>query len=143
VRDDGQPDDLLVIEVAPSNVVHANSRDDVFLRVGDETRRLTFAQRRELLFDKGQAAYESEPTDVPVTAVDDAMLDRYADRLGASDPMRLLAARGLYVDGRLTVAGYLLFAREPGRKFPNAHIECRSCEAHSAGQGRGRVSRTT
>jgi ATP-dependent DNA helicase RecG len=135
VRDDGQPDELLVIEVAPSNVVHANSRDDVFLRVGDETRRLTFAQCRELLFDKGQAAYESEPTDVPVTAVDDAVLDGYADRLGAADPMRLLAARGLYVDGHLTVAGCLLFAREPEREFPNAHLRVSLFRGSQRGSG--------
>lgn len=121
-RSDGTPDYLLVLEVAPSGVVHANSRDEVFLRVGDETRRLTFAQRRELLFDKGQVAYESELTEVPATVVDNALLNGYAQRVGAENGQRLLVARELSVDGRLTVAGCLLFAREPQQTFPNAHI---------------------
>lgn len=107
--------------VAPSSAVHSASRDEVFLRVGDETRRLTFGQRRELLFDKGQAAYESEETRVTVAAVDADLLAGYAARLGAPDP-GAAAHGGLSIDGHLTVAGCLLFAQEPGREFPNAHI---------------------
>src|SRR5690606_36930685 len=59
VNDADQADHLLVIEVETSEKVHANRRDEVYLRVGDENRRLTFAQRQELLYDKGQATYES------------------------------------------------------------------------------------
>ena len=122
-RFDGTPDSLLVIEVAPSSVVvHATSRDQVFLRVGDETHKLTFAQRRELLFDKGQAAYESELTEVPASLFDADLLNGYAQGLGADDGQRLLVARGLSIDSRLTVAGCLRFAREPQQAFPNAHI---------------------
>lgn len=135
VCSDGTPDDLLVIDVAPSNVVHATSRDEVFLRVGDQTRKLTFAQRRQLLFDKGQAAYESELTDVPATAVDGGLLNGYARRLGASDGQRVLVARGLSVDGRLTVAGCLLFAREPQQAFPNAHIRVSRFRGSQRGSG--------
>src|SRR5690349_22995886 len=36
VNDGGEPDELLVIEVEPGEVVHANGRDEAFLRVGDE-----------------------------------------------------------------------------------------------------------
>lgn len=135
VRSDGSPDDLLVIDVPPSNVVHATSRDEVFLRVGDETRKLTFLQRRELLFDKGQAAYESELTNVVAAAVDEELLDAYARRLGANDGQRVLVARGLSVDGRLTVAGSLLFAKEPQRTFPNAHIRVSRFRGSQRGSG--------
>ena len=55
----GEPNELLVFEVESSDVVHANQKDEVFLRVGDENRRLSFVQRQELLFDKGQASYEA------------------------------------------------------------------------------------
>src|ERR1700689_1441296 len=58
----GGRDHLLAIEVPTSDVVHANSRDEVFLRVGDETRRLSFHQRQELSFDKGQTSYEARPS---------------------------------------------------------------------------------
>jgi ATP-dependent DNA helicase RecG len=48
--------------IRSSSMVHTNARDEAFLRVGDETRRLTFDQRRELEFDKGQNAFELTPT---------------------------------------------------------------------------------
>ena len=63
VNQAGEADHLFVIEIDTSERVHANQRDDVFLRVGDENRRLTFAQRQELLYDKGQASFESTPVD--------------------------------------------------------------------------------
>lgn len=135
VRDDGTPDDLFVIEIAPSNVVHATSRDEVFLRVGDESRRLTFIQRRELLFDKGQAAFESEPTRASVTEVDEGLLTGYAKKLGATDSRRMLMARGLTDGAKLTVAGCLLFAREPGRELPNAHIRVTRFRGSQRGTG--------
>ena len=50
----GEPDDVLVFEVPPGTAVPATRRDEVFLRVGDENRRLGFAQRRELLCDDVQ-----------------------------------------------------------------------------------------
>ena len=49
---------FLLVKVPPSETVHQNSKDEVLLRVGDD-RRLTFDQRRELLFDKGQAQYDA------------------------------------------------------------------------------------
>jgi len=61
VRDGGEPDHLLVFEIDPSDVVHTNVRDEAYLRVGDEDRRLSFSQRQVLLFDKGQASYEVRP----------------------------------------------------------------------------------
>src|SRR4051794_20846405 len=45
--DVGNENQLLVIEVAAGEAVHANAKDEVFLRVGDENRRLSFAQRQE------------------------------------------------------------------------------------------------
>lgn len=121
---DGGPGHLLVIEVEPGETVHANVKDRVFLRVGDEDRRLTFAQRRELLYDKGQALYES--TSVPATSVDDVrmeLLREYAAALAHPDPSRLLTARGLATKtGELTVAGLLLFGEQPQLQLPNAYV---------------------
>jgi len=55
---DARPDHLLVFRVAPSDgTVYANTKDDdVYLRVRDETRRLSFAQRQELMFDRKQGS---------------------------------------------------------------------------------------
>ena len=59
----GQKDRLLVIEVRPGDTVYANNRDEVYLRVGDETRRLTYSQRQELPVDRGNGSYEARVID--------------------------------------------------------------------------------
>ena len=123
VNDSGVEDQLLLFEVEPGDVVHENRRDEVYLRVGDETRRLSFSQRQELLYDKGQASYETRL--VPEAAVDDLdqePLQAYTRAVGARDPLRLLQARGLAREGRLTVAGCLLFARDPQEILPEAYV---------------------
>lgn len=131
----GEADELLLWDVAPSTSLHATTKDQVFLRVGDETRRLTFAQRRELFYDKNQSGYESEPTRVPITAVDDRLLANYATRLSHPSPRRLLRARGLAEGRYLTVAGCLLFAEDPQKSFPNAHIRISRFAGTQRGSG--------
>lgn len=42
---------LLVLRVDPGEAVHETTKGDVYLRVGDESRRLGYAQRRELDYD--------------------------------------------------------------------------------------------
>lgn len=133
----GCADDILIFEIPPSSTVHATTRDDVFLRVGDETRRLTFAQRRELIYDKGQAAFEAESSGLTVADTDAELLGNYAQQLGHPDAQRLLRARGLTDGSRLTMAGCLLFAHHPEQVLPNAHIRV----SRFAGKERGLGSR--
>jgi ATP-dependent DNA helicase RecG len=119
----GESDHLHVIEVEPSDIVHSNKRDEVFLRVGDETRRLGFSQRQELLYDKGQSSYEAHALpETRLDALDRDLLDSYAEAVGSSDPMRLLQARGLSTKDELTIAGCLLFGEFPQRYLPEALI---------------------
>ena len=124
VNQAGEPDHIFVIEIDTSERVHANQRDEVFLRVGDENRRLTFAQRQELLYDKGQASFESTPVDgAELGDLDAELLATYTNAVGHPDPQRLLAARGLRSrHGQLTVAAVLLLAHEPQRWLPEANI---------------------
>lgn len=123
VNDAGIHDHLLLLEIEPSDGVHENRRDEVFLRVGDETRRLTFSQRQELMFDKGQASFEGRPVaGVGVDAVDRQSLAGYASALHGADPVRVLQARGLIKGADLTVAGCLLLARHPQEHFPEAYV---------------------
>ena len=120
---DEDADHVLVLRVEPAEVVHATTDDEVHLRVGDSNRRLGFAERQELLYDKGQTTYESRP--VPGTSlsdVDDGLLEAYRQAVGAQTGPGLLTARGLLVRGELTVAGLLLFGGEPQQHLPNAHV---------------------
>lgn len=123
LNDKGDDDQLLVLEVESDEFVHANKRDEVFLRVGDENRRLSFLQRQELIYDKGQSSYESRPlAGAGFDLLDRQLLNSYANDLQASDPMRLLRSRGLSTDDELTIAGCLLFADHPQQFLPEAFI---------------------
>jgi ATP-dependent DNA helicase RecG len=135
----GARDHLLVIEVPTGDVVHTNSKDEVFLRVGDETRRLSFHQRQELLFDKGQASYEARPLKgVGRQALDGTLLEQYARAVGHPNIWRLLRARGLAVRGEeLTIAGLLLFAREPQAILPEAFVRVLRYGGRERGTGTG------
>ncbi len=124
----GEPDDIAVIEVDASVEVHRNVRDETYLRVGDENRRLSLAETQELEYDKGQSIYDGRPVRQATLAdLDDRLLAAYIRALRTTTPAEaVLSARGLAVaDGgitRPTVAGYLLFGREPQREFPEAFI---------------------
>lgn len=122
VRVDGAGDHLLVIEIPPGRTVYATHKDEAYLRIGDENRKLSFAQRRELFYDKSQSSFESEPTGLGLHDLDHELLNAYAASLDAPDPLRLLEARELAIDGQLTVAGALLFAEHPQRALPSAQL---------------------
>lgn len=106
---------FVLVEVPPSETVHGTTKDEVFLRIGDENRKLTFAQRRELLYDKGQAQYGSTtPADWEAHQLHLPSVERYSEDQGALDTDRLLAARGLVAgNGKVTVAGMLMFGIAP------------------------------
>ena len=54
----GQKNHIILMRVAPSMKVHANQADEVFYRVGDKSKKLTFAQRTQLMYAKGERFFE-------------------------------------------------------------------------------------
>ena len=124
INTQGEPDELLVVEVETSESVHRTTGDEVFLRVGDENRRLSFRQRQELVYDKGQAFFEATVLkDADPRELDDALLSDYADAVAHPDAKRLLTARGLLTrKGRLTAGSVLLFGAHPQDRFPEALV---------------------
>lgn len=135
-RADGEPDHLLILEMRPGDDVHVNVKDEVFLRIGDETRKLTYGQRQELLYDRSHGAFEGRPvTGDPSELINDRLLDQYAQLLGHTEPLRLLQARGLTEDGRLTIGGLLLFGREPQRQLPEAFTRVLRYRGRERGAG--------
>ncbi|NJC69011.1 ArsR family transcriptional regulator [Planosporangium thailandense] len=124
INSNGDSDHLLIIEVDPSEGVHSTRSDHVYLRVGDENRRLSFGQRQELLYDKGQAHFDG--TSVKEAGIDDLdpdILADYAAAISHPEPERALFGRGLMTrSGHLTAAAYLLFGRYPQDLFPAAHV---------------------
>jgi ATP-dependent DNA helicase RecG len=132
----GEANDLLVFEVDSSDVVHVNQKDEVFLRIGDENRRLGFSQRQELLYDKGQASYEARPLEgAGLDLLDDELLSEYAAAIKAPDSARLLRARGLATKTGLTIAGCLLFSEAPQAFFPEAFVRVLRYRGNERGSG--------
>lgn len=125
VNDEGDDDAVLVMRVDPSETVHELQNGDVYLRVGDESRKLSFAARQELSYDKGQAQYDGQMAPGAVwSELDDELVENYRSRTGATGDIRtLFSARSLLTsNGFLTNAGYLLFAPRPQVEFPQAYI---------------------
>jgi ATP-dependent DNA helicase RecG len=136
VNSKGLGDHLLIIDIESSEgLVHANRKDTAFLRVGDENRKLTFAQRQELVFDKGQGSFEMRMSTSPVDDVDSGLLGAYASAIGAEDPEGLLLARGLARDGYLTIAGSLLFGRHPQGTLSEAYVRVLRYRGKERGTG--------
>lgn len=124
INDAGEVDALLVIRVDPGELVHETRAGDVYLRVGDESRKLGFAARQELEFDKGQGQYDGRPVpDVRIADLDRKLVQNYRSRVGASSDLKLFRARSLLTPkDELTNAGYLLFAPRPQDRSPETYI---------------------
>ena len=116
-------DMVLVVRVEPGNHVHVTSKGECYLRVGDESRRLTFAQQRELGYDLGTSSFDLEPVDAVLGDLNAGACATYQELIGATSIESALHARDLLTkDEHVTVAGWLLFADRPGLFFPSAHV---------------------
>lgn len=83
----GSKNQVLVLRVHQSPTVHANQADEVFYRVGDKSKKLSFDERMQLTYDKGDRFFEDTP--VSGATVADLNLDRvkeYTMRIGYSKP---------------------------------------------------------
>lgn len=115
--------DLLLLRVDPGDRVHETVGGDCYLRVGDESRKLGFAQRQELEYDRGSAPYDGTSIGADPDVLDRRQMGAYVDAIGASSAESMLRARSLLTQrGEVTVAAYLLFADRPQDLLPNAHV---------------------
>lgn len=140
INDRGDPDVLLVFRVAPGETVHELKNGDCYLRVGDESRKLGFAQRQELHYDRGAAPFDGTPvSEVGVGDLDHGLLASYRANAGFSGThTQLLRNRGLLThDDVVTVAGCLLFAPNPGEWLPQAHVRVIRYRDNERGTGSG------
>lgn len=119
--DDGNV--VLVIKVDPGDRVHETTKGDAFLRVGDESRRLTYQQRQELEYDRGTSPFDGTPVAPAIDELDPDQMTHYQQAIAASTAATMLTARDLLTrEGRVTVAGWLLFAPRPQTLLPSAVV---------------------
>lgn len=126
VNSSGEDDTVLVLDIEPStsHSVARMSDGDVFLRQNDKSVKLNREQVIALEFDKGQRIFEDELVkDSSIDDVDHEVLDRYKEILGTEvSDEQVLRSRRFMRDGKLTVAGALLFARDPSVMMPQARV---------------------
>lgn len=129
---------ILLLTVRPGEQVYETAKGDCYLRVGDETRKLTFAQRRELVYDRGAAQFEAEPVaDAEFSDLDGVHLRQFRECIGATaDDITALRARSLTTrDGAPNVAGILLLGKHPQVHFPQAFVRVMRFSDIQAGTG--------
>ncbi len=118
----------------PAGLPHVYSVKGIYLtRTGAHNRPLTTPELRRLLLDRNESGFESQPVvEATVADFDPLRVNRYLDLLGMApdeDPVVVLQSRGCVTrvgSGAQcpTVAGLLLFGREPQRFLRSAEITC-------------------
>ena len=127
---------VLIIRVDPGDVMHTNRAGECFLRIGDESRRLSLAEQQELAYDRGSKTFEASSIDLTIEDLSEPLMDAYRDAIGSSSNIEMLHARDL-IDRRdqLTVAAALLFDVRPQRDFPSAYIRILKYDDDERGVG--------
>lgn len=139
----GNANHVLRMQIFPSSKVVANQADDVYLRVGDKSRKLNFEQRLQLVYAKGVKYFEDEP--VSGATIADLDLDFVAeyckkigyDKGGAEFYLRhnhdfITTRRDEEV---VSGAAILLFGKNPQRFFPRARVRFVRYEGKTAEVG--------
>jgi ATP-dependent DNA helicase RecG len=125
---DGNKNRVLLMHIPASSSLHTNQADEAFMRVGDKSRKLTFDERVQLMYDKGERSFED--TAVYGATIEDIDMDavtRYINLLGYSkSPLDYLRENSHFVTTNkngeevVSVACMLLFGKKPQLFFPRA-----------------------
>ena len=125
---DGNGNRILLMEIPASSSLHTNQADEAFMRVGDKSRKLTFDERVQLMYDKGERYYED--TAVYGATIDDIDMDAVADYAKfvgyGKSPLQYLRENNGFVttnkkgEEDVSTACILLFGKNPQKFFPRA-----------------------
>lgn len=132
---DGNENRILLMGVPASSSLHTNQADEAFMRVGDKSRKLTFDERVQLMYDKGERYYED--TAVYGATINDIDMDAvadYAKLVGyGKSPLQYLRENNGFVrtnkkaaharqevngEEEVSTACILLFGKYPQKFFP-------------------------
>lgn len=129
IDSEGKPNHVLLLHIPASATLHANQADEVFMRVGDSSRKLGFEERMSLMYDKGEryfedtAAYDATIEDIDFNYVQDLL-----NVIGyTKSPLEYLKEDNnfiTYKDGKeqISTACILLFGKKPQLFFPRARV---------------------
>ena len=124
----GSANRILLMHIPASSSLHTNQADEAYMRVGDKSRKLSFEERLQLMYDKGEryfedtAVYGATVNDIDMDAVSDyAQLVEYG-----KSPLEYLRENNGFVftdkhgEEQVSTSCILLFGKNPQRFFPRA-----------------------
>ena len=123
----GNGNRVLLMHISASGQLHTNQADECYMRVGDKSKKLSFDERMQLLYDKGERYYEDK--DVYGATIDDidmGLVDDYMNVIGyGKSTLEYLRENNDFVteaDGqqKISTACLLLFGKNPQHFFPRA-----------------------
>ena len=123
----GRNNHVLVFYIDPSAQMHANQADEVFMRVGDKSKKLAFQDRVTLMYDKGMRYFEDSP--VADAELSDINLDFVAEYIRkieyGKSVMEYLRENKNFIrekggEVQISAAAILLFGCHPQTYFPRA-----------------------
>lgn len=125
----GEENHILLIRIPQSSELHANHRDEVFLRVGDKSKKLTFDERLQVMYTKGARYYENEPVySSTIDDIDMKAVAGYCTKIGyGKSPEEYIRQNKKFivdVSGRQEMSGaaILLFGKNPQLFFEHARV---------------------
>ena len=126
----GRANHILLMQIFPSDQVITNQADEVFLRVGDKSKKLNFEQRLQLVYAKGVKYFEDQS--VARATIDDIDLDfvsEYCRKIGYTkgNAEFYLRHNNEFIttcdgDDRVSGSAILLFGKNPQKFFPRARV---------------------
>lgn len=128
----GNKDKILLIHISPSiNTLIRNVKDEVYLRQGDSTNKLSSEQVKIIELDRHEISFEEQlNTRSSIDDIDLDMVEIYKNAISANeqDLLDIIRARRFLIKDDitrkecLTNAGTLLFAKDPSLFFPTARV---------------------
>ena len=123
---DGNENHILLMHIPASSELHVNQADEAFMRVGDKSRKLSFEERIQLMYDKGERYYEDTAVyGATIEDIDMAAVERYKELIGYTKSVKqyLQENNGFLTtnakgDEQVSVACILLFGKYPQKFFP-------------------------
>ena len=125
----GRNNHILLMHIEPGMEVYANQSDEAFMRVGDSSKKLSFMESTQLMYDKGSRYFEDRPViDAGLEDLDLDFVRIYTEKIGYSkSPLEYLYENKGFVKtigGRpqVSTAAILLFGKYPQNYFPRARV---------------------
>lgn len=140
---DNKPNHVLLMQIFPSDHVIANQADDVYLRVGDKSKKLNFEQRLQLVYAKGVKYFENQHVaGASLEDIDLEFVATYCKKIGYTkgDAEFYLRHNNEFIttcDGEDKISGatILLFGKNPQKFFPRARVRFVRYEGKTAEVG--------